>query len=247
MIEAPPAVVETESAPIIAYSAGLGAIRNLHLLAGRRYAEWNRYLHAIGGSNPFGEPTYRLTWGWERPKLYDDAAAELFHLERWMPMELFCDEREWDLREMSYRLQIGDMYHPEPYPRMGEYFEIQPCQWGLCDKCNEPLCECPKRHRVAHFRWPDKAWLDGAVVRDRIRLERTRQEIADQVAANEAAEAQEKKERLEEIQDQHGVREMVDAEAHMLIRNPTLRQDPSLMLSPAVAHKKTRHLIKNTI
>jgi hypothetical protein len=204
---------------------GIGAAKNLHLLWGRRFEEWNAHLKKIGGVNPHGGPNYRLSWGWQRPDLYgigDLKYLEFFHLERWEPMGIFMDEEDWEARELDFK-RANERYRIEPYPRHGEYVEIRVCRWGIKDENGV---------RQPHFRTPDKTWLEGALVWDFIRRDRTKQDVAEEVKETQSAWKQLEIERTNRIQDEMGIRDLAEKETALLIRNPSLRNDQSLMLAP---------------
>jgi hypothetical protein len=245
----PPRVGPIPLQSLVPKEIGIGAATNLHLLVGRRYDEWNRYLHEMGGENVFRGPNYRLVWGWERPHAYglpDPSQLEFFHIERWVPIGLFCDEDEWYGGEMALAKHIPN-YRIQRYPKQGEYVLIRTCRWGLCDKCNEAKCGCPNRHRTARFRWPDKHFLGGALVEDFYRRSRSGDDIKAEVQETEAFKKKLETEALNKIQDEYGIRDLVETETDLLIRNPSLRKDPGLLVSPAVAHKPTRRRIANTL
>jgi hypothetical protein len=186
---------------------------------------------------------YRVVWGWERPHLYGVGGGrdlEFFHLERWMAMEPYVDEEEWADQEALSLRTYGDRYVPEPYPRHGEYMLVRTCMWGV------PGAD-GKRRGV--FRWPDSPasadgdlrWFEAALVVDRIRLARTRYDVQAQVREDQEFMKQREREEYHRVEDEFGIRELVEDQAATLIRNPTLRKDPSFFLSPATRYKRTRH------
>lgn len=120
-------------------------------------------LCAAGGRNWFGEPNYRIVWGWNRlgwiGGLWKDfsESGELlrevielryvplhlpldrWHLERWMPPQMYGTPQSWyrETREAGID-SLG------PFPQRGEYEHVmvidQPCQ--LCVKKKRPnSCE----------------------------------------------------------------------------------------------------------
>lgn len=202
---------------------GYGPTRNLHLLMDERLKGWNAFLELKGGLNPHRKAMYRLVWGWQRPDLYgigDSTDLEFFHLERWVPMVVY-DEEEWDERELSCAKQ-NPRYRIQPFPRHGEYILIATCRWGLG----------PVGQRKAYFRVPDDRWLMGRLEIDFERRERTKAEVAEQVKDTMEAQRQLEIERNNRISDDLGLRDLVETETHMLLRNPTLRKEQSLMLAP---------------
>lgn len=236
--------------PALCHVAGYGATRNLHLLVADRLRPINRWLRERGGLNRNNEPNYRVVWGWERPDVYGMGGGmnlEFFHLERWEPMERWFTEDEWITNEMKLADELGTGYRMLPFPRRGDYLAVErPCLWAIPDR---------NGRRVAHFRWPDTPanpgsdllWYQGAFINNQIRLRLSRKQVAEKVAASQAVADAEVREETQRIQDSFGIRELTEDEAHFLIRNPTLRNEPELMLSPAVSYKRTRHRIASTL
>ncbi len=98
-----------------------------------------------GGFNFFGEPYFRVVWGWSRLTLiggewedYDQNGSLLrraiefrkepkyflgldrFHMEKWMPPETFGTPRQW--YEMTQEVVGGRTISASgPYPSRGEY------------------------------------------------------------------------------------------------------------------------------
>ena len=209
-------------APSFPREPGIGAAMNLHLLWGKRFQQWNAYLKKHGGLNIHGEPNYRIVWGWQRPDLYrvgDSKYLEFFHLERWQPTEMFMDEEEWNHEEWKARDLVGDRYQVQPFPRHGEYVEIAPCR--------------RKGEKEAFFGAPSIAWLERALTLDFYRRDRTKADVKAEVQESLQARRQQEIERNNRVSDELGIRELAETETHMLIRNPSLRKDPGLMLSPA--------------
>jgi hypothetical protein len=103
-----------------------------------------RRLEAAGGRNRFGEPNYRVIWGWNRlawigGKFEDrDAHGDLvrevvelrlepkypqvnrWHVERWVPPEMYGSPRDWYAKtvESANGVSVPAL---GPYPERGEY------------------------------------------------------------------------------------------------------------------------------
>ena len=103
-----------------------------------------RRLEAAGGRNRFGEPNYRVTWGWNRlawigGKFEDrDAHGDLvrevvelrlepkypqvnrWHVERWVAPDVYGSPREWyaNTVESANGVSVPAL---GPYPERGEY------------------------------------------------------------------------------------------------------------------------------
>ena len=90
-------------------------------------------LAAAGGYNRFGEPNFRVVWGWNRLTLIggqweetsDGPATECayrwvpkypqvnrWHIERWVPPEDYGSPASWAMQEEK---ELG------PFPRRGDY------------------------------------------------------------------------------------------------------------------------------
>jgi hypothetical protein len=103
-----------------------------------------RRLEIAGGLNRYGEPNYRVVWGWNRlawiggkfedrdgegnllrevvelrrePKY---AAVNRWHVERWVPAQAYGSPREWyaQTMETANGLRVPAL---GPYPARGEY------------------------------------------------------------------------------------------------------------------------------
>jgi hypothetical protein len=220
---------------------GYGATRNLHLLASGRLDPVNAWLRRAGGLNRHNGPMYRVVWGWERPRVYGlggGSELEFFHLERWMPFDHLITEDEWERTELGFLREIPS-YEPEPYPRHGDYLNINTCRWGVKDTDGK---------RVAKFRWPDSPanfetellWFEGAFVKDQIRLARTREEVAEAVVEDQKLLRQRERENVQRIEDDFMIRELIEDQTATLFRNPTLRKEPSFMLSPTTGKRRRR-------
>jgi hypothetical protein len=231
--------------PLLPHVDGYGATRNMHVYTERRIKAVNLRLKRNGGLNPFGEATYRIVWGWDRPHLYGvggGAFLEYFHLERWMDLTCYFTENEWEANELAQAREFGSRYQIQPFPRHGDYMEIATCWLAVADSSGK---------KKPQFRMPDSAgsaldlltWDEGALIRDQLRLARTRGQIAEEVIEDQAFLKQLQTEKNQRIEDQFGIRELAEDMTHRLIRNPTLRSNPNFMLSPATGYKRVRHNI----
>jgi hypothetical protein len=115
-------------------------LREVHEPSG----ELQRRIASAGGTNRFGEPNFRVVWGWSRltwigGKWTDhDASGNLlreiielrqlpkyfphdrWHIERWMPPEAFGSPGEW--YNQTIEREDGILIPAlGPYPRRGEY------------------------------------------------------------------------------------------------------------------------------
>lgn len=103
-----------------------------------------RRLHAAGGSNFFGEPNYRVIWGWNRLSWiggkFEDRDAEgsllrevvelrlepkypqvnRWHVERWVPPEAYGSPRLWHAQTVE-RVDGTSVPALGPFPARGEY------------------------------------------------------------------------------------------------------------------------------
>jgi hypothetical protein len=110
--------------------------------------EFQKRLALKGGRNFFGEPNYRVVWGWSRlswlgGKWSDrDASGNVFRevielreepkyfmklnrwiVERWFPPEFYGSPRYWDLKTVIYEDGIA-IPALGPYPSRGDYEEV---------------------------------------------------------------------------------------------------------------------------
>jgi hypothetical protein len=201
------------------------AMRNLHLLVPSVYRNANAVALKCGGRNRHGDPNYRVVWGWEDPILYVSVAREFFYLQRWLAVERFTSEIEWQYDQEKFLREEPGLLEPEPFPRHGEYFTVRQCRWAV-----------PAGGRkVAVFRWPDTIWVENAITNNRLDMARTPGEIRADVAWSFAAEEKQRRQLFHQIEDEHDVRNVRETMAHRMIRNPSLRKDPSFLLSPATA------------
>lgn len=108
--------------------------------------ELNRRLKRIGGVNVYGEPNYRVVWGWSRlaeiggrfevddegrkwswigqkvePKY--GAALDNWHVEKWMPADSFGSPESWE-RNYTTRVDGVQVHLLGPYPSRGDYESI---------------------------------------------------------------------------------------------------------------------------
>ena len=103
-----------------------------------------RRLELVGARNRFGEPNYRAVWGWnrlawiggkfedrdehgrlirERIELRKEpkyAAVNRWHIERWVPPEVYGSPRRWyaQTNEIANGRTVAAL---GPYPERGEY------------------------------------------------------------------------------------------------------------------------------
>ena len=126
-------------------------------------ASIQRTLALAGGLNRFGQPNYRLVWGWSRLDFIGgewsdfDGSGNLirreiglrlvpkyeqlnrWHLERWCPPELYGSPSTWHLETLEVYggipvLALG------PYPQLGDY------EHSIT--IDEPCPSCVRRHRA---------------------------------------------------------------------------------------------------
>lgn len=106
---------------------------------------------SAGGRNVFGEPNYRLAWGWSRLELriglhsdYDESdnlirrelraewwpryhPRDRFHLEVWKPCEIYGSPDAWE--DGTYQWIEGTRVPAlGPFPSRGEYEHVAVCQ-----------------------------------------------------------------------------------------------------------------------
>ena len=106
---------------------------------------------AVGGRTVYGDPLYRLVWGWQRLELrigvhtdHDDSGNAIrrelraewwprysprdrWHLETWKPPEFYGSPDKWEDDTYAW---IGGERVPQlgPYPSQGEYEHVAVCQ-----------------------------------------------------------------------------------------------------------------------
>ena len=199
-------------------------MRNLHLLVPSVYREANEAALLYGGTNRHGGPHYRVVWGWEDPYTYISRARDFFYLQRWLAAETIAFEEEWeDIQRRS--VWADQSFIPEPYPRHGGYITVRKCQWAV------PF----NGKKIGVFRWPIPLWVEGAIIHNRADMGRTQDEIRMDVVANLAEQRSREKAGFVKIEDDLDIRNIRETMAERLIRNPSLRKDPSFILSPAQA------------
>lgn len=121
--------------------------------------EWaQRALTEAGGLNRYGEPNYRLVWGWSRlswiggewedrdasgnvirkvtelrnePKYYP---CDRWHVERWLPPELYGTREQWDMLAVE-RIGMESIPALGPYPERGDWEHV----FVLEDKAGNPI------------------------------------------------------------------------------------------------------------
>jgi hypothetical protein len=230
-------------------SIRIGAMRNLHLFIEARLRRINGWLADHGGLNPFGFPMYQVVWGWQRPEIYGiegvGSQLEFFHMERWLPELMSVEEWEWN--EAKRHHQLGNKYVRHDYLPHGDWHTIlKPCYTPVRTASGEV---------VQTFRWPDShtrngsglLWYQDALIADRIRLARTKTQIADQVQQHQVVQRDIQRENTQRVSDDNGIRDLIETETQFLLRNPSLRADPDLMLSTVARKKRTKHRVVNTI
>lgn len=103
-----------------------------------------RRIADAGGRNRFGEPNFRLVWGWSRLSWiggkwadYDSSGSVIrerielreepkyfplnrWHVERWMPPETYGSPEQWHAQTLEREDGIS-VPALGPYPRRGEY------------------------------------------------------------------------------------------------------------------------------
>lgn len=62
-------------------------------------------IELTGGTNPYGQPNFRVVLGLER----DHEPSDCWHLERWLPPEQYGDPVNWNAAELG------------PFPSQGDY------------------------------------------------------------------------------------------------------------------------------
>lgn len=135
-----PRIRPETGAPTI-YSSVIRVLRETH----ETPESVRRRLRLAGGINRYGEPNYRVVWGWNRLTWIggkwedrDPASAGLlrevvqlrqvpkyfpfnrWHIERWCPPELYGSPADWYARTLEVE---GNRSIPAlgPYPERGEY------------------------------------------------------------------------------------------------------------------------------
>lgn len=162
---------------------------------------------ATGGRNLFGEPNYRLIWGWNRLELrvglhsdYDDNDTLLrrelraewwpryqprdrFHLEVYKGPEIYGGPDAWE--EGTYQWVEG-MRVPAlgPFPSRGEYEHVA-------------VCQSPQ----GGFLWPTEAAVTDLILWHKRATARTRDEKRAMAAAQDQYEKETRRKKFHDIID----------------------------------------------
>lgn len=164
---------------------------------------------AAGGLNPFGEPNFRIVWGWSRlgwiggkwadrdetgvllrevvelrqePKYFPH---DRWHLERWMPPESFGSPEHWEANtvEAANGIRVPAL---GPYPSRGDWEHVLTIQTPGGDFLGLTPAICD--HIVRAIRWADrqpKAKKREALDDARARQERDHDNFVNSVLWNE--------------------------------------------------------------
>lgn len=95
---------------------------------------FDQALLLIGGRSPRGEPSLKVSWGWDLKRFrngdpealkYPGPFLNRWILEKWLPAEFFGSNKQWEANRYAYvngkRVDLlGD------YPREGEYGMVMP-------------------------------------------------------------------------------------------------------------------------
>lgn len=131
----------------------------------------------FGGLNPYGQPYYRIVWGWQRgqwlggeyrPKYTDRARhRERWHLEKWCPAESFGTPEQW---YQSAMMDVGGTVVNVlgPYPVDGDYVRVIVFE----------------NYYTGEFVRPDPDMVAEAIVRNRQHAEQSRAQIRKNIAAD---------------------------------------------------------------
>jgi hypothetical protein len=135
--------------------------------------------HALvdfGGLNIYGQPNYRIVWGWQRGDWFGgewrlkyqdrDRHKERWHLEKWVPAESFGSPEKW------YQSAIMDV-GGEPMNVLGEFP-------GNGDYVRVVVFE---NYHTGEYVEPDADMVREAITRNRQYAERSRQQIHDKIQA----------------------------------------------------------------
>ena len=145
--------------------------------------EVERALRDFGGMNPFGQPYYRIVWGYQRGfwignqhfLKYTDRPRhkERWHLEKWVPAESFGTPRQWYASAMvDVAGQLVNVLGP--YPAEGDYVRVVVFE----------------NYHTGEFVSPSPDMVIEAIVRNRQHAEQTKLQIRDKIKAE--MEAKEK-------------------------------------------------------
>lgn len=166
----------------------------------RPYPEWSLHLKRLGGLNRFGDPLYRIVWGWSRADYYPNPLRSFFHFERWLPPEMFGSEESWEAMNREDE-ENGNHDLASPYPRKGMYFWIWTCR--LPD--GKPYLD----------------YIEAVYVRSRMKVNRTRQEVIEEGRAQRIHDKVVDREYKRRILAEHGVLEISEDYARHRMRNPS--------------------------
>lgn len=149
-----------------------------------------RQVARAGGLNRFGEPNYRVVWGWSRLSLIGgkwadyDAHGNLlaeriemrevpkylptnrWHLERWMPPESYGSPKQWYAQTIE---REDGILIPAlgPYPRRGEYEHCFTLQSPHGEFLGLTPAACEHIVRAVEFSRTQNAWLMKLALRKR--------------------------------------------------------------------------------
>jgi hypothetical protein len=161
--------------------------------------EWQAHLTKLGGLNRFGDPNYRIIWGWANAEYYPENLRSFFHFERWLPPESIDSEEHWEA--MNKREEAnGDHAATVAFPRKGSYFWI----W---------TCRLPGGE-------PNLDYIEKVYVRSRMKINRTRQEIIEESRAQRLHDKVADRGWKRQILAETGVLDIADDYAHHRKRNP---------------------------
>ena len=166
-------------------------------------AEWQkRLLLEFGGRNRFGTPNYRLTWGWTRFWYYP-TRLRYFHVERWLPPELFGTEEWWEHNNRIELAKNPDAF-VDGFPRHGDYFWVETVA---------PEGRSPSRRTLEYILHTSHSMID-----------RTPQEIREEVRAQRVHQEVLKRKKQAQILEQTGVSEVLEHWVKKLKANPSARR-----------------------
>jgi len=212
----------------VAEPFSIGRARNLHLLCAGYLKPLQALCLEYGGLNPYRKPNYRLVYGWQCPNDYVGENLDLFHIQRWLPT--LDTEESWAAKEKLEAARHGGLYIPEPYPRQGNYHHIETSRLGK-----------------KGFLWPRREWVIDVILENLERQKRTPDQIRLELEADRQRRKRLENEKAAKTGDKYQVRELAEKEAALLIANPSLRRDPSLLLSPAVSYKRTKKAVRSNL
>lgn len=140
-----------------------------------------RVLTEFGGLNQFGQPFYRVVWGYQRVFWignqcyfrYNDRPRhkERWHLEKWVPAESFGTPEQWYASAM---VDVGGAMVNVlgPYPAEGDYVRVVVFE----------------NYHTGEFVKPEPDMVMEAIVRNRQHAERTKLQIRKQIQDEMAAQ-----------------------------------------------------------